>query len=192
MSKIKVIKNFLTPEECDFYIKYIESNFDKFQQTEATKRFIWLFGDELSMGSGQTQIKLNLDLNPLADIETKIRNLFTSITAIAKDVYKDQNELYVTSFSMTKQIPGAYIPLHYDTDGGVNHYFKYSGIIYLNAMKQDGILEFPRLGYSHSPEAGDFVMFPSADPDAIHQVIKISEDRYSFPLWLTEDSSWKI
>jgi hypothetical protein len=192
VNRIKVIKNFFTQEECDFYIQYIESNLDKFQQTKKTKRLVWLFGDELSMGASKGPIKVNLDLSPISDIETKIRDLFRRVETVAKETYKNDNDLFITSLMMTKQIPGAFIVPHYDTDGGINYYFKYSAIIYLNTMKQDGILEFPYLDYSYSPEAGDFLMFPSGDKESLHQVTKISEDRYSLPMWLTEDASWRI
>lgn len=191
MNNIKVIKNFLTQEECDFYIQYIDANMEKFQQTKKSKRLIWLFGDELSM-SNQSVIKVNLGLSALAEIENRVRSLLSRVERTIGSVYQNKKPLYVTSFSMTKQIPGAFIPLHQDTDGGTNYYFKYSAIIYLNTMSRDGVLEFPNLEYSYSPEAGDLLMFPSGDVDTMHQVKEISEDRYSLPMWLTEDPSWEI
>jgi hypothetical protein len=191
MDRIKIIKKFFTPDECDFYIKYIESNLDKFQETKKSKRFIWLFGDELSMGA-QNRVHVNLDLSALVGVEGRVRSLFRSLETLTKEIYKNKNELYVTSFSMTKQIPGAFISPHYDTDGGTNYYFKYSAIIYLNSMNHDGVLEFPELGVAYSPKAGDLLLFPSGDLETLHQVAEISEDRYSLPMWLTEDISWRI
>lgn len=192
MNSINIIKNFFSKEECEFYINYIETNIDKFQQTKTSKRYVWLFGDEISMVKNKGSVEVNLDLSPIADIEPRVRKLFIRVENKIKDTYKDDKDLFVTSFVMTKQVPGAFITPHYDTDGGVNHYFKYSGIIYLNTMKEDGFLEFPSLGYSYSPEAGDLLMFPSADPESLHKVATISEDRYSLPIWLTEDASWRI
>lgn len=191
MDKIKVIKNFLTSKECDFYIEYIKSNIHKFQQTKKSKRLIWLFGDELSM-SNQSVIKIDFGLSALANLESKVNDLLGKVERTVEEIYENESTLYVTSFSMTKQIPGAFISPHQDTDGGTNHYFKYSAIIYLNTMSRDGVLEFPALDYSYSPEAGDLLMFPSGDVDTMHQVREISEDRYSLPMWLTEDPSWRI
>ena len=191
MDKIKVIKNFLTPEECDFYIKYIDSNINKFHLTETSKRFIWLFGNELASNDHKS-LRSNTDLSLLSDIESKVKSLFRLIEKTAKDVYQSDDELYVTSFTMTKQIPGSVILLHDDTNGGAIKSFDYSSIIYLNTMKKDGALEFPNLNYSYSPQAGDLVMFPSGDPIRIHQVAKISEDRYSLPIFLTKNIIYKI
>ncbi len=191
MDKIKVVKDFLTPEECDFYIKYIESNIDKFHLTETSKRFIWLFGNELASNDHKS-LRSNTDLSLLSDIKGKIRDLFRLVEKTSKELYENGNDLYVTSFAMTKQVPGSFILLHDDTNGGAIKSFDYSSIIYLNTMKRDGVLEFPNLNYSYSPQAGDLVIFPSDDPVRIHQVAKISEDRYSLPIFLTKNISYRI
>lgn len=191
MDKIRIIKDFLTPEECNFYVKYIESNLDKFYLTETSKRFIWLFGNELASNDHKS-LRSNTDLSLLSDIESKVKSLFRVVEKTAKETYESVDNLYVTSFAMTKQIPGSVILLHDDTNGGSIKSFDYSSIIYLNTMKQDGVLEFPNLNYSYSPQAGDLVMFPSGDPIRIHQVAKISEDRYSLPIFLTKNIFYKI
>jgi hypothetical protein len=191
MDKIEVIKDFLTPEECDFYIKYIDSNIEKFHQTETSKRLIWLFGNELASNDHKS-LRSNTDLSLLSDIESKVRSLFRLVEKTAEEIYESGDNLYVTSFALTKQIPGSVILLHDDTNGGAIKSFDYSSIIYLNTMKQDGVLEFPNLNYSYSPQAGDLVIFPSADPIRIHQVAKISEDRYSLPIFLTKNIFYKI
>lgn len=187
MQGIKIINNFLTQDECNFYIEYINSNLNKFLKTPETKRFALLFGKDLAHKE-----KSNLDLSVINDIELHVRTLFNRVKESIKEVYNNSNELYVCSFFIAKQIPGSVVNLHYDSDGGLNNHFKYGGIIYLNTMKNSGVLEFPYIQYSYLPQAGDLVVFPSTDIIYSHQVKQIEEDRYSLPIWVTEDPSWKI
>jgi hypothetical protein len=187
MQGIKVINNFLTQEECNFYIGYINSNIDKFLQTPETKRFALLFGKDLAHKE-----KSNLDLSSINDIEPLVKSIFSRTEKLIQEIYKNENKLYVCSFFIAKQIPGSVVKLHYDSDGGINTHFKYGGVIYLNTMENSGALEFPYIQYSYLPKAGDFVIFPSTDIIYSHQVKQITEDRYSLPIWVTEDIGWKI
>lgn len=187
MAAIKILRNFFTPEECQFYIDYIDENLYKFHKSEQTKRFSLLFGRDLVHKE-----KSELTLNLIADIEPKVQKLFRRVESSIADEFSDENRLYVCSFFLAKQINGAIVPRHYDTDDGLNPQFKYGGVIYLNTMIKDGQLNFPHINYCYNPIAGDFIVFPPGDPTYSHEVLKISEDRYSLPIWLTDDAAWKI
>jgi hypothetical protein len=187
MTKIKILRNFFTPEECEFYVEYIDKNLDKFYKTEQATRFSLLFGRDLAH---KEKSELTLDL--IADIEPKVQQLFRRVESSIEVEYSDENKLHVCSFFMSKQVEGSAVSLHYDTDDGLNAHFGYGGVIYLNTMNQDGQLNFPHINYSYSPIAGDFIVFPPGDPTYSHEVKKISEDRYSLPIWLTDDAAWKI
>lgn len=187
MDDIKIINNFLTQDQCNFYINYIDSNLHKFLKTDVTKRYGLLFGKDLAHKE-----KSNHNLDLIEDIKEDISNLFNSVEKTVKEVVGINNDLYVCSFFMAKQVQGSFIPLHYDTDNDSNNHFKYGGVIYLNTMTDGGSLDFPMLGYSYSPQAGDLVMFPSHGQRYSHEVKLINEDRYSLPIWVTEDPEWKI
>jgi hypothetical protein len=187
MENIKVINNFLTQEQCDFYIKYIDNNLHKFLKTDVTKRYGLLFGKDLAHKE-----KSSHTLDPIADIREEILALFRHVEAAVGTNAKIEEQLYVCSFFMAKQVPGSFIPLHYDTDNDANNHFKYGGVIYLNDMNDEGSLNFPFLNYSYLPKAGDLVVFPSHGERYSHEVKQINEDRYSLPIWVTDDESWKI
>lgn len=187
MSDIKILRNFFTPEECEFYIDYIEKNLDKFYKTEQGTRFSLLFGKDMAH---KEKSELTLDL--ISDIELKVQTLFRRVEDAIAHEFSDERNLHVCSFFLSKQIEGSRVRLHYDTDDDLNIHFKYGGVIYLNTMSKDGELNFPHLGYSYSPIAGDFIAFPPGGSKYSHQVLKISEDRYSLPIWLTDDPAWKI
>lgn len=187
MTSIKILRNFFTPEECEFYVEYIDKNLGMFYKTEQATRFSLLFGRDLAHKE-----KSELTLSLIADIEPKVQQLFRRVENAVEHEYSSDSKLYVCSFFMSKQIQGSSVNLHYDTDDGLNPHFSYGGVIYLNTMSQDGQLNFPHINYSYSPVAGDFIVFPPGDPTYSHEVLKISEDRYSLPIWLTNDAAWKI
>lgn len=189
MHEIKIVDNFLSQKECDFFIDYIDSNLDKFILTEKTKRYGMLFGKDLAHKE-----KSSSDLERISDIKEIINKLFRKVEQTVKKTIGNDKNLYVCSFFMAKQINGSKIMRHFDTDNGVNMHFKYGGVIYLNTMSNmlSGQLSFPELGYSYSPKAGQFVSFPSHGEEYSHEVLEIYEDRYSLPIWVTEDPEWKI
>jgi hypothetical protein len=187
MNQIKIINNFLTEEQCSFYISYIDNNLHKFLKTDQTKRYGLLFGKDLAHKE-----KSSPTLDPISDIRDTVLELFRSVEKTIRFETVVKEDLYVCSFFMAKQIPGSFIPLHYDTDNNSNNHFKYGGVIYLNDMVDGGTLDFPMLGYSYLPKAGDLVIFPSHGEEHSHEVKMINSDRYSLPIWVTEDPQWRI
>ena len=187
MAAIKILRNFFTPEECQFYVDYMDENADRFRKADQAKRFLLLFGRDMAHKE-----KSELTLDSIADIEPEVQALFRRVESAVTHEFSDERQLHVCSFFMSKQVEGAVVKLHYDTDDGLNPHFSYGGVIYLNTMSQDGQLNFPNINYSYSPVAGDFIVFPPGDPAYSHEVQKISGDRYSLPIWLTDDAAWKI
>lgn len=190
IEQIKIIKDFLSPEEIKFYINYINDNFDIFIKNgiNGEKRAVLMFGKDNSHKE-----KSEKNLKKINNIENVLRkDLFPRVEQKIKEVYKNDKDLMVSSFFMAKQTSGAKISEHIDTDGGANLQYKYGGVIYLNKMNNGGKLEFPEFNYSYNPEPGDFVVFPSRPKEYRHKVSEIYEDRYSLPIWVTEYSFWKL
>jgi hypothetical protein len=190
IEEIKIIKDFLSPEEVDFYIKYINDNEHKFRVSAVSgnTRKVLMFGKDINHKE-----KSEITFDKVSDIADKLQqDLFPRVEAKVKEVFNNRKDLMVCSFFIAKQTSGATIEEHTDTDGGLNMQFKYGGVIYLNKMTSGGKLKFPEFNYEYNPEPGDFVIFPSRPLQYRHLVEKINEDRYSLPIWLTEYPFWKL
>lgn len=185
MDQIFIVNNFISTYECSFYINYINNNLDKLTFSEQAKRWQITMGIDNIPGSNSPE-----SLEPISDIEPEVRNLFARAETKAKELYL-ADELYVSNFFLTKQGPGASIPMHYDQDGGDNPHCTYSGVLYLNDMLVDGFLDFTEFNYTVKQKAGDLVLFPSTEL-YMHQVKSISQDRYALPIFLTKDIGFRL
>jgi hypothetical protein len=181
---IKVVKNFINKEEIyelTNYIDFLEQNeLESFAIYQDGKRLALQFGKDECHGDTSM-----LNLNILKENKDLISLYMSKVIEETKHQFNVKSPLYVCSFWLAKQYSGASIPSHEDTDSGYNMHFKYSGIVYLNTMVEGGALHFLDLGYTHSPEAGDLVLFPSQGTGN-HEVLDILETRYSFPIWMTD------
>jgi hypothetical protein len=188
MKEIKIIQNFLNEEECQFYIDYINKNIQKITFHESIKRYHLAFGKEKAWSS----VHENLDI--VSEIKKELALLFLKIERAVKKITDSKKDLFVSSLYITKQISGASVGLHSDTNNDIDPHIKYSTLLYLNTMKQpdSGILNFPNIGYSYSPKMGDLLIFPSAGEDYLHEVLPIKEDRYNLPIFLTDDPDFKL
>jgi 2OG-Fe(II) oxygenase superfamily len=184
---IKVIPNFLNQEQMDMLISYINNNLDKAYSTKEQTRWA------LMLGRDNYQDASNTDLDRLGEIKDWVINQYWPMLINAcKETFNDNQELYVASFWLAKQIKGGFIDLHSDNDGGRNMHFKWSAVVYLNTVESDGVLEFPNISYSYSPVAGDLVLFPSQGDESKHEVKVISSERYTTPVWITADPAYKM
>ena len=163
---IKVTKNFITEPE-------ISSMIDHINRLEKDKKecfSIWQYGRRIALpfGNAQNDIKSNivarrnLDLFDKSDREL-ISDLFSRILREISKAYALDLDIYICSFWLAKQYPGAIIPEHLDTDGGVNMHFEHSVVLYLNTLRSGGELNFPDLKFSYKAEAGDLVFFTTKD-----------------------------
>jgi hypothetical protein len=183
--KIKFIRDFISDEDTTQFVDWINNNIDKFNDYKIQKnpdRLALRFGrDQVFWDTTHHSLELIEDILPLA------RKYFDKVCAAMKEIYNDPNDLYVASFWLAKQKSGSFIGPHYDAGDNVNPQFKHSGLIYLNSMTDGGELFFPKLKYYFKPTANDFVTFPSKGEDMIHEVQKITEDRYSILFWVTDN-----
>jgi hypothetical protein len=193
---IKVIKNSVPRAKLQGivdYIDYIErSHPEACNLYQDGKRVSIQFGHDLNYGK-DPEYKFFLNLELMADLDKRkqVVDACLAVLAKTKDIFEVREELYVSAFWLAKQYPGATIPLHDDTDDGQNLQYIYSAIVYLNEVSTGGELSFVDLGYSHKPELGDMVIFPTQTTGG-HTVAEILEDRYSLVLWLTSDKEFAI
>jgi hypothetical protein len=187
---IKVIKNFISSEETDLLVGYIDflekTRFDGFSSYQDGKRLALAFGKDL-----YHEHSSHVDLSLIAEKREVITELANKAIEYVEKSYDVDGNLYLCSLWFAKQYPGAVVPEHEDTDDGHNTHFAYSAILYLNGLESGGDLLFKDLGHSHKPETGDLVVFPSVG-SGLHAVLEIPEVRYSIPMWLTLDSNMNV
>jgi hypothetical protein len=187
---IKVVKNFLSEDDMKLFRDYedhiLETKQDKLVIFNNGNRPVLQFGRDLCH-----EHHSHLSLEIVSDIEDKVRDLFAMVENKTKEIFEDLNTIWTCSFWFAKQLPGAQVLIHEDTDNGLNLHFKYSAVIYLNTLKDTGQLVFPDLDHSYKPEAGDIVIFKSIEAGK-HFVDSIDEDRYTLALWMTEDKNFAI
>ena len=184
---IKVIKHFISKEEIQAMIAYI----DLLERTKKDKFVIWEIGRRLALqfGVDYTHEKSSHpDLELLGDGKEWIKDYFSRVIETIKTIFDVPDELYMSSFWFAKQYSGAVVAPHEDTDSGYNMHYKYSGVLYLNTMTDGGELFFDQYDHYHRPEAGDLVLFPSQGT-GMHRVDRISETRYSLVFWITDIES---
>jgi Rps23 Pro-64 3,4-dihydroxylase Tpa1-like proline 4-hydroxylase len=188
---IKVVKNFMDAEEMKFWRDYndelLVTKQEQFAYYEDGLRPIFQFGKDLC----DKHYMSYENLDPLADMRDETRSIFDRVTSKTKEIFENENDLYMASFWFAKQLPGAHVGEHEDTDSGLNAHFKYSAVLYLNDLKITGQLIFTELKHSIKPSAGDLVIFRSKESGR-HMVEPIDEDRYTMAMWMTEDASFEI
>ena len=188
MSQIKVIKDFVSIDDANKIISYIDNNISLFEYTDNDKRSTKMFGKDAFQKDKSTYPVTGLN---------EIHEIIFNATEIAKKVityeYNDDKDLFLASLWLAKQTTGGFLGPHLDTDpDNANSYFTYSAVIYLNTLKDSGNLDFPRVGLSIQPEAGNLVVFPSGDDESWHEVKLIKENRYTVPLIFTRDQEFEL
>ena len=188
MKDIFIIHDFINQEDIDKIIKFTNDNIEHFEEMVEKPRWTYKFGKDMAFDESYK------DLDKLGEIKDMVVNTYwPKVLQLIKDKCQDNSKLYMASFWLAKQSNGSYIELHDDTDGQRNVHFKWSGSLYLNTMEKGGTLEFPKIPYSYSPIAGDFVLFPTqAEATATHEVIEVYEDRYTCMFWITEDINFAL
>lgn len=194
LGKVEVVPRFVPEEDLDYYINLInkleQEHLDKFMVVQDGKRRTLIFGNYENDIKNELLARPHLDLFEEEE-STKLRDLMSKILDKLKDFYGISDELYMCSMFLAKQYPGGEVGIHSDVDKGANPHFEYSAILYLNTLKEGGELKFASLNYSHKPEKGDFVFFPSKTT-GMHYVKPVAEERYSLCFWTTKDKKFEL
>jgi hypothetical protein len=188
MSKemVRTIKNFAPQEHIDFWKEYIDETLPKARVLTPNRRWALAFGKDKYFDWSHH------NLDEIGDIREMVLEYFDAISDAVRDLYSNENPLYVCSFWLAKQQPGGNVGGHIDTDEESNTHFKYSAVLYLTDNTKDGQLTFPYINHTVSASAGELAVFPSAGTDYFHEVKQIRHERYSLCFWFTEDESFAI
>jgi Rps23 Pro-64 3,4-dihydroxylase Tpa1-like proline 4-hydroxylase len=187
MNPVKVLKNCISEQDANFISDYINTNLDSFDSGPLKLRFIKMFGTENSNKKMLSSVIRDID-----EIESSVKNIINLSINSIRDEFEENKDLYLASLWITKQVSGAKIKAHRDTDNDEIDHYAYSAILYLNTPTQSSPLEFPYLKLEIMPELGDLVLFKSAEFESFHEVKHIGEDRYSIPMWFTTDKNYEL
>jgi hypothetical protein len=187
MDTVKLLKNCVSAEDAQHIINYIDINHQSFPTGPKKLRFTKMFGID-NFNKEMSEIVIS-GVDEIEDILKNIVNL--SMNSISNE-FQDTEKMYLASLWLAKQIAGAQIDGHVDTDRGANNHYAYSALIYLKTTKNSSPLEFPFLNLEIIPELGDLVIFKSSEFSSFHKVKTINEDRYSIPIWFTKDKNYEL
>lgn len=184
---VHVIPNFMSEENMQRMIDFIDSNLDKFAMPQEL-RHVLMFGYQKGY---EAPAHTNFDDFPqIKDII--LNEYFPKLRDTAFGLFGNDGNTDISNLWISKQLPGSVLLLHHDDDNGYNSQFRYSCILYLNTV-DSGTLDFPDLEFSYRPKAGDLVIFPSMGDKMAHEIKEINHERYSMPTWFASlDYAFKL
>jgi hypothetical protein len=155
-------------ELCDF----IENNLNIFIYRDDRKRYMLRFGYDEELPE---QAIFDMDIvSPIKD------TLISIFNKVANHIGEG---VELTSWFLSKQVPGAKLTPHKDGCEGLNDHLKYTAMLYLNDLDGNGSIGFTESGIEVTPKLGDLIVFESLKDE--HFVSDIEQDRYSLPMWFT-------
>jgi hypothetical protein len=177
---IKIIHNFLSPEQSDKIISFIDDYQDSFAHYERSRRFLLRFGHDDEIPNQSVE-----DMSIIATIKDDLANISKKVSSLIND------NVYLTSWFLSKQYPTGKLFPHVDgMDGGPNSQLEYTAMLYLNSLNDNGTIFFSDAGFGITPRAGDLVIFKSKKD--VHEVLEVKENRYSINLWFTKDKNFEF
>lgn len=160
--RIKIIKNLLNKDECQYLISLIKNG------------KVSVFKDSKSARVLEESDEINKILRKYSDILTKSH----------QEEYGFHPEIYTTQAYLTAWVEGGYAGPHIDNPRHGDGFIQFSSIIYLNENFEGGEIEFPNQKFKYKAEEGSAVIFPSAGTEYIHKVNKVKSGiRYTIAMW---------
>jgi Rps23 Pro-64 3,4-dihydroxylase Tpa1-like proline 4-hydroxylase len=178
-SKIKVIENFISEEDAQSFIDYINNNYlNNYKFTIGKKA---LAAGNLRYQSNVPEEFALSDHEEMSDLIKKYSDKFLNE---CYNFFKDDFELYLTAFWMTRFEKNTKLPFHNDNHEGAEHLFR-SGVIYLNDDYDGGYLKFLDHSLTYKPKRLSLVIF---DSEYMHEITNIvSGARMALPIWATKN-----
>jgi hypothetical protein len=178
----KLVKNFLTQEECDYLVNLVKG----IEPWETGGSDFW---NNRSLNG----ITLYNDIDKVAG--TLIYNIRNKIKETIKQEYSLANEVYPDLCQIVRWFPGQEQHPHADdmknTEGNDwFHHRDYGAIIYLNDDYDGGHTYYPNYNFDIKPETGALAIHPG-DSDHLHGVTKIEKStRYTIASFWTLDKEY--
>jgi predicted 2-oxoglutarate/Fe(II)-dependent dioxygenase YbiX len=179
-----VIKNFITKEENDYFLNWIEENNFLYDQHTSSVEY-WS--------------KRCIYYNSIRDevIKTKLVNLIVSIKNVVEENSISDQKLFVEYPQFVKWENGVELPPHADNiepDGitpNATPWRSHGCVLYFNSSFDGGELYYPNLNIEVKPEAGMLVAHP-AGLKFLHGVKKVeSGTRQTMSTFFTYDENFR-
>lgn len=186
MNKILHLDNFIDNATANNYIDWINNNLDKFLFLDHRQRYMLRFGYDQEYPNDT-----HYDLGIMGEIKDSILKLIDNVIDEVKSSF-NEDQLYLTSFFISKHLPDSIVPAHSDGSKEFNQPLHYSALVYLNELEDSGNLFFNIRNVSIHPKVGDLVVFDAHSKLNMHSVPEVSGNRYSIPIWLTRDPEFNL
>jgi hypothetical protein len=152
--KIKIIENFIDPQDAFYLMNEIE-NPNK-----------GIYPDYYKDRNGGTALPYNKMV-----IEV-LKKYARRANELAKDFFETEEDIHVTKAFGSKWTPGQSGNPHIDAIEK-EPFIEYSTVIYLNDKYEGGNIYFPNQDFSHRPNKYSAIMFPGNSEDYRHGISEI-------------------
>ena len=173
--KIRIVENFISEEEANFFIDYINKNKDDKSKFPLTK------GEVRGKIRSEANIPELVPLKKHEEILDAIKNISKRTMAEFKDI-TGKEDLCTSAFWMTRLGPKTILPMHPDDHKFATHLYM-SSVIYLNEDYDGGYLKFGDVDLTYKPKKYSAIFFPSS---YMHEVTRITSGiRMTLPNWVS-------
>ena len=199
VENIKIIKNFITPEDAQRVIAYINESTSSavdWLSDGSTPNFVYRPDRWYKRRMGLDDLMPNYSpersISALGEVEGLIKRIVEESKEAIGKAFNDPDSLYLNSLWLTKHLVNDSLSLHSDTGSGYNPQFYYSSIIYLNTVDDGGELYFPNVELYVKPSVGDLITFPAHGDLMQHEILVTGQERFTIPMWFTKDSTQEV
>lgn len=166
----KVIENFVSDEDCQYFIEFFDELADK-----------GIITDRHTNENDGRSLVWNLD-NPIFNQYAK------KYFDIIADLYDGPEKLYPHIVGLYRYGIGPGLGDHIDIMNDGCSECKMSGIIYFNDNYEGGEIWFPNLNFEVKPPKGSLIYYPAFGEEYRHGVRAITSGyRYAIPTCFTTD-----
>jgi hypothetical protein len=172
---IKIIENFISEKEANFFIDYINKNKDdksKFPLTRGEVR--GKIRSEANIPELVTLKNHDEALEMIKVISDRTMSEFKNISG--------QEDLCTSAFWMTRLGPNTVLPMHTDDHKFAQHLY-FSSVIYLNDDYDGGYIKFKDIALTYKPKKYSAIFFPSSYHHAVTRIM--SGIRMTLPNWVS-------
>ena len=181
---IKIIENFVDPEDAARLINYIETN------KHDTSKFI--YGEYLKTEESQqaqSQLPESFSIKDHSEVKDLYVKYAKKFIEECKLFFDNTEGIGLYAQWLTMYGIGNELPRHVDNHYGAEE-INFSAVIYLNDDFTGGELLLEDFGYLHKPKALSIIIF---HPTYWHEIKPIlSGKRYAMPIWGTLNDSKKL
>lgn len=178
--KVKIYNNFLTHDECDFFINYAKNKLKRSQVNRNNS-------DVLSNYRTSKNTWIYLEYNKITKKISKRVSKITNLPCL------NQEDMQILKYDI-----GDYYKCHYDNtteeddDTITSGPRIYTFFIYLNDVEKGGETSFPLVNLKYKPKKGTAILFKNMldnhiHPCSLHEgVAPISGEKWAMNIWVRE------